>query len=87
MSLQSPQNGEVIGVIYGFTDYGDLMFADENGNKTDANGKEYILDIKEQSAITIDHNGDLCQREFFDYSGLGFNSETGDKICFLFPEK
>ncbi len=87
VSLQSPQNGEVIGMIYGFTDYGDLLFADENGNKTDASGKEYLLDIKEQAAITIDHNGDLCQREFFDYSGLGFNSETGDKICFLFPEK
>lgn len=87
VSLQSPTNGEVIGMIYGFTDYGDLLFADGEGNKTSADGKEYMLDIKEQSAITIDHNGELCQREYFDFCGLGFNSENGDKICFIFTEK
>lgn len=87
VSLQSQQYGEVIGMIYGFTDFGDLLFADEFGNKTDKSGREYILEIKEQSAITIDHTGELRQREYFDYSGLGFDSEKGDKICFMFPQK
>ncbi len=87
VSLQSQQYGEVIGVIYGFTDFGDLLFADENGSKTDSNGREYMIDIKEQSAITIDHTGELRQREYFDYSGLGFDSESGDKIYFLFQQK
>lgn len=84
VSLQSQQRGELLGVIYGFTDFGDLLFADEFGNKTTEDGNLYIIYIKEQSAITIDHTGKLHQREYFDYSGMGFNSEDGDKIYFIF---
>lgn len=86
VSLQSQQRGEVLGVIYGYTDFGDLLFADEFGNKASTDGNPYILNIKEQSAITLDQTGTLRQREYFDYSGLGFDSEAGDKICFIFPD-
>ena len=87
VSLQSAQYGEVIGMIYGFTDFGDLLFADENGTKTTPEGREYVISIKEQPSITIDHTNALVQREYFDYSGLGFDSEAGDKIHFIFLEK
>lgn len=83
ISLQSQQRGEVFGVIYGFTDFGDLMFADEFGNKTASDGTQYMINIKEKSAITIDQEGELRQREYFDYIGMGFDSEDGDKIYFM----
>ena len=42
-----------------------------------------MIDIIEKSAITIDQNGELRQREYFDFVGMGFDSTKGDKIHFI----
>ena len=87
VSLQSPNYGEVVCMVYGYTDYGDLLIADEFGNKTDKNQSQMMITITERSAITVDQNGNLWQREYFDFEGLGFNSDKGDKICFIFQDQ
>ena len=88
VSLQSPSYGEVVCLAYGYTnEYGDLLLADENGNTTDDSGNPYLLDIIEKSAITIDQNGILRQREYFDFFGMGFDSTKGDKIHFIMQKK
>ena len=84
VSLQSASYGEVICLAYGYTnEYGDLLIADENGNTKDENDNPYMIDIIEKSAITIDQNGELRQREYFDFTGMGFDSTKGDKIHFI----
>ena len=88
ISLQSPSYGEVICLAYGYTnEYGDLLIADEYGNTQDEKGNPYMLDIIEKSAITIDQNGLMRQREYFDFFGMGFDSTKGDKIHFIMPKK
>ena len=86
VSLQSPSGGEVLCLVYGFTEYGDLLIADSAGKTTDASGNPWMLEIIERAAITIDQNGEIRQREYFDFEGLGFSSTRGDKIHFLPPE-
>lgn len=84
VSLQSPSNGEALLVAYGYTEFGDLLLADRNGNKNDSEGDPLILSIHENAAITVDQNGELRQREFFGFSGMGFDSTHGDKIHFIY---
>lgn len=84
VSLQSSSYGETICLAYGYTELGDLLIADEYGNTTDQNGNTMLLDIIERSAITIDQNGGMRQREFFDFYGLGYDSTKGDKIHFIY---
>ena len=86
VSLQSASYGECLMIIYGFTEYGDLILCEREGNSKDADGNPYLLDICEKSAITVDQTGEIRQREFFDFNGLGFSSLRGDKIHFLIPE-
>ena len=86
VSLQSPASGEVICLVYGFTEYGDLLIADSAGVTTDASGNPWMLEIIERAAITIDRNGEIRQREYFDFDGLGFSSARGDKIHFLLSD-
>jgi len=83
VSLQSPSGGEVLCLVYGFTEYGDLLIADSAGKTTDASGNPWMLEIIERAAITIDQNGEIRQREYFDFEGLGFSSARGDKIHFI----
>ena len=87
VSLQSPNYGEVICMVYGYTEYGDLLIANESGEKTDENGKEMMLKITVCSRITVDQDDALRQREYFVFEGMGFNSQKGDKISFIWPEK
>ena len=86
VSLQSSSFGETICLAYGYTEIGDLLIADTEGNKTDSDGNIMILDIIEKSAITIDPNGELRQREFFNFTGIGYDSAKGDKIHFIYSK-
>lgn len=86
VSLQSPNYGEVICLVYGYTELGDLLVADELGNKTDSQGAQMMITIIPRSAITVDQEGNLRQREYFDFDGIGFGSYKKDKISFIFAE-
>lgn len=77
VSLQSPSYGEVIAVVYGYTEFGDLLIADDKGETIG------MLDIVERSAIVVDSNGELKVREYFDVVGLGFDTTKGDKVYFI----
>lgn len=85
VSLQSPSYGEALLVVYGYTEAGDLLLADREGNVNDPTGNPMLLSIHESAAITIALNGELRQREFFEFSGLGFDSTHGDRLHFIFP--
>ena len=80
VSLQSPAYGEALALVYGFTEEGDLMLCDEAGNDLG------LLDIIEMAAVLADNTGELRQREYFDFSGLGFDSREGDRIHFIIPD-
>lgn len=83
VSLQSASYGETIALVYGYTEYGDLLLADTQGNTEDEYGRTMMLEIVEKPTITIDQTGVLRQREFFEFNGLGYDSTIGDKIHFL----
>lgn len=86
VSLQSARYGEVICLAYGYTEYGDLLICDEEGNKVDDNGTPMMLDIVEMAALTVNQNGEIMQREYFDFKGMGYDSKQGDSIHFIFAE-
>lgn len=80
MSLQSHKYGESFAIVYGFTDYGDLMLCDTE--KFEDIG---LLDIVERAAIMYDKDKNIMQREWFSFKGIGFDSRVGDKIHFMLP--
>lgn len=80
VSLQSPSRGEFIGVVYGYTDYGDMLVANEKGEHVG------VLDIIECSSVMVDQNNEMRLREYVEAEGLGFDTRLGDKIHFIFEK-
>lgn len=78
VSLLNPTKGEFIAVVYGYTENGNLLICD-------AKDKKYIdtLVVKECSGNYLNKDGSFVKREWYEFSGLGFNSKDGDRISFL----
>lgn len=78
VSLYSGNVGESIGIIYGYTDNGHLLVADEKLNPVG------IIKIYEMARRVMDQEGVVKQESWFEWEGLGFSSkEYGDRICFF----
>lgn len=75
--LFSDELGEYKGIAYGYTDNGNLLIADYFS-------KTYIGVLKiSYTAETLCDGTDIYQKKKFNFKGLGFNSENGDRIYFL----
>ena len=81
ISLFCEENGEYLGIIYGYTADGDLLVADPDSMQ--AAGR---IDITEKSRKVADEKGDLVTLSYYDFDGMGFHSSKGDRISFLFAE-
>lgn len=78
-SLQSSEFGEVIVEVYGYTLDGNLYVA--NPDTLEPLG---ALIITERSERYMNEKGDIIYREWFEYSGLGFDSvQNNDRISFF----
>lgn len=77
-SLFSPENGEAIVEIYGYTAKGDLLAADP-----DSKEKLGIIQIEERASRLYDQDGNIVQYEWFVFRGLGFESANKDRISFF----
>lgn len=78
-SLQSSEFGEVIVEVYGYTLDGNLYVA--NPDTLEPLG---ALTITERSERYMNEKGEIVYREWFEYSGLGFDSmQNNDRISFF----
>lgn len=82
VSLFSEDDGEYIGIIYGYDAEGNLMVADPD--TLEDIGKLYI---KEKTVKMLDEMGDIVLVSSFDWSGLGLSSSNGFKISFFAATK
>lgn len=80
ISLQSLNKGELLALVYGYTYDGNLLICDQNSNDLG------ILRVTSRGAITQAIDGELKQREWFDFYGLGFDSNNNDKIYLIFSD-
>lgn len=78
VSLFSEDDGEYIGIIYGYDAEGNLLVADSDTLKD--TGKLYI---REQTVKMLDEMGDIVPVSSFTWSGLGLSSNNGYKISFF----
>lgn len=78
VSLFSEDDGEYIGIIYGYDAEGNLLIADQD--TLQGIGKLYI---KEQTVKMLDEMGDIVPVSSFTWSGLGLSSSNGYKISFF----
>lgn len=77
-SLYSPQYGESLVVVYGYTASGNLLVADYETMKPLG---EILIDMR--AIRMMDAEGRLTQVEWFQYNGCGFSSVSGDRISFF----
>ena len=78
VSLYSSTTGEAIGIIYGYTKEGNLLVAND---KLEPVGKIYI---REAAMKMMNKDGEIGQRAWFEWNGLGFDSSRyGDRINFV----
>lgn len=78
VSLFDSNDGEYIGVIYGYTQDGDLLIAD-------CSTKEHvgIINITEIGRKILNNEGSFSYSTIFAWNGLGFSSSSGDRISFF----
>lgn len=76
ISLYIEDQGEYIGIAYGYQNDGSILIADP---KT----KDYIgtLKIKEKAVKMMNNDGKIVSFSYFDFKGMGFDSTRGDRIC------
>ena len=78
VSMYSGNVGESIGIIYGYTDNGDLLVANEDLEPAG------ILEIAENAKRMMDKDNVIGQVSWFEWKGLGFDSKKyGDRISFF----
>lgn len=78
VSLYSGNTGEVIGILYGYTDQGDFLVADRNLNPV---GK---LEIEIRAERSMNGEGSIEQESWYEWKGLGFDSKKyGDRINYF----
>ena len=75
-SLLSPTDGEIIGIIYGYTENGNLLIASTEGESIGE------IEISLYYASFVDLDGNIVLRTEFSFSGLGFCSDDGDHVSF-----
>lgn len=81
-SIYNPEKGEAKAICYGYDRKGDLLMADKDS--LEPIGK---LTITEKAAIIFNKDGKLKVRTWFEFKGLGYDSETeGDRINFFNKE-
>lgn len=79
VSLFSPGKGEYVGIVYGYTFDGNLLIADYDSLKPIGS-----LKISERSKKIMNADGSLVSYAYFDFYGLGFDSESNeDRINFF----
>lgn len=76
VSLYDKDEGEYLGIVYGFTKSGNLLIADYYSKKS-------VGELKVHYTAETTYDGQFNQREYFNFEGLGFNSKDGDRIRFL----
>ena len=82
VSFYSESSGESIGIVYGYTDDGDLLIA---GTDLVPAG---VLKITECAMKIMNKDGVIGQTSWFEFAGLGFNSNTQkDRINFFATAK
>ena len=77
-ALNSPDAGELVVLVYGYTALGDLLLADSS-TKTPVG----VLRIKPECARRMDAEGNIDQMEWYTFSGCGFDSSHNDRIYFM----
>lgn len=78
VSLYNNKKGEYLGIVYGYTDNGDLKIADMNTLEPIG-----TLSITESARKTMNESGDIVSISYFDFKGFGFDSQKGDRISFF----
>ena len=78
VSLYDPSEGEFIAIVYGYTYEGDLLLADKNSKQPLG-----VLSITEKARKMMNEEGSLVSYSYFDFEGMGFSSQNGDRISFF----
>ena len=77
-SLFDASDGEMIVEVYGYTEHGNLLVA--NVQKTNQTS---ILAVTPRSKQFKDAEQNIISHQYFEFSGCGFNSSSGDTIAFF----
>ena len=78
VSMYNSNQGEYLGIVYGYTSEGNLLLADmEDKEKTD------IICITEKARKMLNEEGEIVSVLYFDWSVHGFSSENNDRISFF----
>ncbi len=78
VSLYNSEDGEYLGIIYGYTAEGNLLVAD-----MDTLEPAGMITVTEMARKLLDNEGDIVSNTYFDFSGFGFDSAKGDRISFF----
>lgn len=78
-SLQG-DNGECIGIVYGYDYLGNLYIADYRTGELVGS-----ININPKSQI-ITSGDEVMIRDWYEFNGLGYNSAKGDRAVFIFSE-
>lgn len=78
VSLYSPNSGEAVGIVYGYTEDGSLLVADRDLKPCGT------IKIVECAKRLMDKEGTIGQTSWFEWKGLGFDSAAyNDRISFF----
>lgn len=78
VSLFNSNQGEYIGIIYGYTGDGDFLLADLKDPE-----EKGIIHITENAQRMLNEEGEIVSVQYFDWDAFGFSSENGDRISFF----
>lgn len=78
VSLFNEEQGEYLGIIYGYTQSGDLLIADMETLEPIGS-----IQIREMARKIMDETGTMVSTNYFQFRGLGFDSTKGDRISFF----
>lgn len=78
VSLYNDKDGEIIGIIYGYSHKGELLVADSKTLQPAG-----TIDITEYGYKLLDKDETIGYYTYFDWSGFGMGSEQGDRISFF----
>lgn len=78
VSLYDVNDGEFIGIIYGYTEDNRLLVADENTMETIG-----VIYVDEIGKKTMSKDGSFLLKTYFEWYGLGYSSKSYDRISFF----
>ena len=79
ISLYDSDDGELLCYVKGYTQYGNYILADRNTYETIGE-----LEIIPMSENYIDENYNMYQKTTYRFVGMGFDSDSGDRISYIF---